>query len=172
MQLKIRKRVVFYLILFDILLFITFILFSFEISLPQRSEEQVLKTVYVTGAIAMPGTYKFSRDITIADVIRYAGGMEKNADLAYVSESLNLADSVTDKQHLHIPYVVEESLNSGSLVSLNNSSKAELDSLPGIGPATAEKIIAARPYSSVEQLKDIAGIGDSKYQEIMSLVEL
>ncbi len=172
MQIKTRKRVVLYLILFDVLLFLTFILFSFEISFPQRSEELVLKTVYVTGAIATPGMYKFSRDITIADVIRYAGGIEEDADLTYISESLNLADSVTDKQHLHIPYVVEESLNTSSLISLNNSSKAELDSLPGIGPATAEKIIDARPYSSLEQLKDIAGIGDSKYQEIVSLVEL
>lgn len=172
MQLKIRKRVLIYLVLFDVLLFFTFFLFSFEVSLPVESEKTTSKTVYISGAIASPGMYKFSSDMSVADVIRYAGGVAWNADLEYVGKTLNLADSVTDKQHLHIPYVVEEQESTSSLISLNSSSKAELDSLPGIGPATADKIIAGRPFSSLEQLKDIGGIGESKYQEIASLIEL
>jgi competence protein ComEA len=56
------------------------------------------------------------------------------------------------------------------LTDLNTADAATLETLPGVGPATAQNIIAARPFNSVEELKDVRGIGDARFEELRSLV--
>jgi competence protein ComEA len=112
----------------------------------------------------------------VADAIDAAGGYAPEADLDAAARQLNLAAALTDGQQLRVPRIGEadaggappgESQGSGAgggLVNLNTASADELDALPGIGPVTVEKIIAARqqaPFSSLDDAvaRDVMNAG-------------
>ena len=131
--------------------------------------------IYVSGAVKSPGIYELEADSRIYDAIDAAGGFDENADAEYINNSVNLASKILDEQKITIPFentsTSEMSAQTQSgLININNASEAELDSLPGIGPATAKKIIQARPFQNIEDLKSVAGIGDSKFTQIKDLV--
>ncbi len=168
------KRIFFWLVLFDLILLATFILERTGLTLPSV-DVSVPGTlnVYVSGAVAQPGVYSFLSETNIASVIRSAGGLTQDADLIYVEEVLNLAQKVSNEQHLHIPLAIENANNNGSaLVSINEAALSELVTLPGVGDSTAQKIIAGRPFKDLSQLLDIPGIGEGKYAELLPLVRL
>ena len=116
--------------------------------------------VHVDGAVANPGVYDVPTGSRVTDVIGAAGGLTDDAD----QTKINLAAKVADGSKVYIPKLGEalsastfqgDSLKGGSqtnLVNINTASEAELDTLPGIGPVTAQKIIVSRPYSSLEEL--------------------
>lgn len=124
------------------------------------------KLIHISGEIKNPGVYEFKDDTRLAEIIELAGGLTENADKQFVSEKLNLAQKLKDEQKIYIPSVVlsnsnNESINvsnTSDLVNINNASIDELDRLPGIGPATAQKIIDARPFESTEELLDVSGM--------------
>lgn len=60
----------------------------------------------------------------------------------------------------------------GGKVNINTATLEQLDALPGIGPSTADKIIAARPFESIDELMDVSGIGEAKFDEIKELVDV
>jgi competence protein ComEA len=167
------KRIFFWLVLFDLILLTTFILERTGLTLSSVDVSPMSSvTVYVSGAIAYPGVYSFLSETNIASVIRSAGGLTQDADLIYVEEVLNLAQKVSNEQHLHIPLAIENTSNSSRLVSINESTLSELVTLPGVGDSTAQKIIAGRPFKDLSQLLDIPGIGEGKYAELLPLVRL
>ncbi len=108
----------------------------------------------------------------IQDSLVAAGGLSAQADRVYISKNLNLATKLTDGAKVYIPFAGEavgngQALNSSSsvdtvsgLINVNTSSQVGLESLPGIGPVTAQKIIAGRPYGSIQELlnKKIVGV--------------
>lgn len=129
--------------------------------------------VHVDGAVVRPGVYKLSGEARVDDAIKAAGGMTTEAD----TKSVNLAARIADGQKI---YVQSQSQSGGQvagqvqsgLISINSGTQAELESLPGIGPVTAQKIISARPYGSVEELLSKKAVSSSVYQKIKDLVSI
>ncbi|RJP27450.1 MAG: hypothetical protein C4536_13930 [Actinobacteria bacterium] len=136
-------------------------------------------TVHVTGAVSHPGVVLLAEGDRVIDAIEAAGGPLTEADL----EKLNLAQVVQDGQKIAVPLQgaaenpdAPGAEKTGKKVNLNTSSQRELEELPGIGPTLAERIIAYRErkggFSSVDELKQVSGIGDKKLEEIRDLVEI
>ena len=125
--------------------------------------------VYVTGAIQSPGLYKLSSVSTVGDVIKGAGGALPYGDV----ESINLAETVTGGQHIHIKFNFHgnhEALLRNQKININTASVKELDALPGIGPTMAKRIEEYRQskgaFTSIEDIKHVKGIGDGLFKKI------
>jgi len=139
--------------------------------IPAGSGAATIK-VDVEGAVKRPGVYELPADSRVSEAIDKAAGLAEVADKAWVTKNLNLAGKLTDGQKIYIP-AVGEAVSSGSVASqvsskinINTASERELDSLPGIGPVTAQKIIAGRPYSSVDELLSKKVVGRSTFEKI------
>lgn len=151
--------------------------------------EAAVVVVHVAGAVAAPGLHELAPGARVADAIAAAGGLAPNADGA----RLNLAAPVTDGERVYVPAVGEgppppvvggssggggAGTGDGSMpagpVNLNTADEAALDSLPGVGPATAAAIIEHRDkiggFTSVDQLLDVRGIGEAKLEALRDLV--
>jgi competence protein ComEA len=140
--------------------------------------------LHVAGAVVSPGVYDLGPDTRVADAIEAAGGLSPTADAARI----NLAAPVTDGQRVYVLTSAEETPPSvpgeaagpsgepgaAGPVNLNTADEAALDSLPGVGPATAAAILDHRDevgaFTSVEQLLDVPGIGDAKLEALRDLV--
>jgi competence protein ComEA len=121
--------------------------------------------VDVEGSVVTPGLHRLSPGARIADAIEAADGFGPDADLDAAAAQLNLAAALVDGQQIRVPRVGESAAAgpsgapgssgsaSGGLVNLNSASPEELDALPGIGPVTVQKIVAARqeaPFASLD----------------------
>jgi competence protein ComEA len=134
--------------------------------------------VHVAGAVVSPGVYRLSDGSRTIDAISAAGGARGDADVGRV----NLAARLSDGLRVYIPTVgeltapvVDASTDATQgPINLNAATADQLDDLPGIGPATATAIIAYRrdhgPFSSVDQLLEVHGIGPAKLEQIRPLV--
>lgn len=138
--------------------------------------------VDVSGEVQKPGVYKIDSKARTQDALVAAGGLTADADRSYVSKSMNLAAPLTDGMKIYIPKHDEMSpassnmrIASGSvsgLISINSGSSSELESLPGIGPVTAGKIIDNRPYGSVDELLSKKVVGQATFDKIKDLAGL
>lgn len=136
-------------------------------------------TVHVAGAVKHPGVVLLAHGDRVLDAIEAAGGPLPEADL----ENLNLAQAVQDGQKIAVRVRGEggNEAASGSgeeqeKINLNSADRKSLEGLPGIGPTLAERIIAYRDkkggFSNVEELKQVSGIGEKKFEEIRDMVEI
>jgi competence protein ComEA len=136
-------------------------------------------TVHVSGAVAHPGVVLLVEGDRVIDAIEAAGGPLPEADL----DNLNLAQAVQDGQKIAVPVrgaaASEATSGSGEVkkrINLNTADAKSLEELPGIGPTLAERIIAYRDkkggFRSVEELKQVSGIGEKKFEEIRDMVEI
>lgn len=134
---------------------------------------------YVSGAVRSPDVYQLPADGRIKDLVLAAGGLTQDAD----SERINLAERLKDGEHVHIPRQGEPAPSGGEptsaaesagLVDINSAGEAELGELPGIGQALAARIVEHRdangPFKSVEDLRNVKGIGAALLAKIASLV--
>lgn len=123
--------------------------------------------VAVQGEVVNPGVYDLPWGATVADLLAAAGGLTNAAD----GNLVNLAAPLDASSSIFVP---SRQVNSptGTRVSLNNASLAELDTLPGIGPALAQRIVAARPFNRVDDLLDVSGIGERTLENVRPLVTL
>lgn len=133
--------------------------------------------VHVSGAVTTPGLYVLPAGARVVDAIAASGGFAADADTAAV----NLARTVEDGEQLHVPRAGEAAAappaagaQEGGLVDLNTADAALLDTLPRIGPAIAERIIAWREenggFTTVEDLLAVPGIGDRMLESLRDLV--
>lgn len=130
---------------------------------------------YITGAVVSPGLYELDSSATVGDVIKLAGGLLPYADV----ESINMAKSVTGGDHIHVVFNFHgnpEALLRGNKININTATAKELDALPGIGPAMAKRIEEYRsqkgPFTSVEGIKGVKGIGDGLFKKIKDKITI
>jgi competence protein ComEA len=145
--------------------------------LPTFTETQTEPTgifVHVVGEVTKPGVYELRQGDRVVDAIESAGGITKSADLT----SLNLARVLFDGEQIVVSdRSAVASLSSGiGLISINRATAADLDSLPGIGPVIASRIVSYRetngPFTSISSLTEVSGIGEALMSKIKDLVTL
>jgi competence protein ComEA len=131
------------------------------IKVADKAEETSTKIkVDVEGAVNHPGVYVIKEGDRINDVIGIAGGLTADADVNWIELHINKAEKVTDGYKLYVPRKGEAEKNevagknTTGIISINFSTQAELESLPGVGEVTAGKIIQGRPYSQIKELVD------------------
>lgn len=123
--------------------------------------------VDVEGAVQNPGVYHLSQGDRVADALIKAGGLSANADRSQIAKTLNLAAKLTDGGKIYLPFLGEKTAsNTQNTLNINTASLSDLDSLPGIGQATAQKIIENRPYASIEDLVSKKILGSKALEKI------
>jgi competence protein ComEA len=136
--------------------------------------------VSVAGQVVRPGLVRLPAGARVADALQAAGGPVPGADLAGV----NLARRLTDGEHVLLApdtgqgpaaqMAGEAPAANGSKVNLNTATLAELDALPGVGPVTARRILDWRAangrFGSVDQLREVDGIGETRFAQLRELV--
>ncbi len=138
------------------------------IATPQGETDIDSVAVYVSGAVECPGVYILPQGSRVADAVKAAGNWLPYAD----AESVNLAQKVSEGDHISVGYdfAPPESALGITLVNLNRATEKELETLPGVGPATARKIVEYRTenglFGVTEDLKKVKGIGEGKFQKI------
>lgn len=153
------------------------------------------KTIFIdiSGAVKNPGVYELNLGARLNEVIIKAGGLTEETDEEYFSRNFNLARILTDQDKIYIPSIDEISLgvfnetsknvsfldpvsqteeSSEFKISVNTATQEDLKSLPGIGPATAGKIINNRPYSTIDELLTKKAITSSVFNKIREYIDL
>jgi competence protein ComEA len=146
-----------------------------EIIPAQSSTDSVVfeLAIDIAGAIQNPGLYQLSPDSRVEDLLIAAGGLSSDAHRDWVAQHLNRARKLVDGEKIYIPFEGETNLPAGSVsgtsstspISINTASQAQLESLWGIGPVTAQNIIDNRPYSSFNDLLDRKVIKNNVWEQ-------
>lgn len=152
---------------------------------PSRSEV----VVHVVGAVRRPGLFRLPEGTRVADAVRRAGGASRRADLS----GINLAAPLVDGTQIVVPLRVQGAapapggggiagsdvgvgtgVAAGRKPSLSSATADELESLPGVGPITAQKIIDYRaehgPFRTIDELDAVPGIGPVRIEQLRDLV--
>ena len=122
-------------------------------------------TVSISGAIREPGVYELPWGTRLEDLVLKAGGLRADAEESLV----NLAQPLDTGRSIFIPFYDTD--EGDERISLNEASARELQFLPGVGEATAERIIDGRPYRSVEDLLKVSGIGPKTFSELEGYIK-
>ena len=137
-----------------------------------KNEEKIKIYADISGCVEKPGVYEVEEGTRIFQLIEKAGGLTKDADI----EGLNRAEIVSDGQKIII-YAKGESqesentgVSSSGKININTADASQLQTISGVGPVTAEKIIEYRKangkFSSIEDIKNVSGIGDKTFEKI------
>lgn len=157
------------------------------------TEDEDIVVVHITGSVKTPGIVKLKEGSRIEDAIEAAGGLTDDADISLV----NLAYILDDGTKIRIPSAFDEEIEeddimtdeigenvvventsstSSKTVNINKATQTELQTLPGIGASLASKIIEYREqngkFKSIEDIKEVTGIGDNKYENIKNLISV
>lgn len=143
--------------------------------------EKDLIMVDICGAVNEPKVAELPQESRVADAIDAAGGLTENADITQI----NQAAFITDGEKIYIPEVGEDvtgialdggtSMSSGK-VDINTATSEELQTLNGVGPATAEKILQYRSdvgyFKSIDEIKNVSGIGDKTFENLKEYIKV
>lgn len=122
--------------------------------------ETTKKTIEIKGEVHEPGVYEVDAHASIDDIIEMAGGCTSDADMSGINQSMDIGNEGV----IVIPQRKEE-----ELISINSADAKTLDELPGVGPSIAQRIIEYRnqtPFQSLEDIKQVKGIGDAMFEKI------
>ena len=139
--------------------------------------------VHLTGRVRRPGVFRLPRGSRVMDAITAAGGATAGADL----DTVNLARKLVDGEQIRVPARGERPVPpspglpgpgpvaaaTGAPVDLNTATTEQLEALPGVGEVTAARIAAyrdAHPFRSVEELRQVDGIGERRFAQLKDLV--
>ena len=163
-----------------------------EICEPEIVEEEIDTCpilVDISGAVKIPGVYCFEKGSSVVDAVKKAKGFTLDAGFKYISMRINLATVMVDNSKIYIPFEIdydcklltfnlpkdaiditipdieqeEDTQGPSECISINTATQQELETLSGVGPSTALKIIEGRPYTVLEDLLDVSGIGDATF---------
>ena len=137
-------------------------------------------SVHIDGAVVKPGVYEFPARTRLHEVLARAQGIRQDADSAAVAKNINLSKYVEDQEKIYIPFKqsfdqqqeLEKTNNDEDLISINTATSAELETLPGIGPTAAARIIEGRPYSSIDTLIKQKIIYQTVFEKIKNSISL
>lgn len=161
-------------------------------NLVENESSKDLVVVHITGSVKNPGIVKLSEGSRIEDAIQAAGGLTENADISKV----NLAYVLDDGIKIKIPSITDDDIGDEEIINeesgeniiendttssknnksinINKATETELETLPGIGASLASRIVEYRKqngnFSSIEDIKNVSGIGDSKYLNIKDFI--
>jgi len=157
---------------------------NIENNIEYKNKENTISknvTIYVSGEVNNPGIVTIESDKRLYDAVEKLGGVTENADL----NRINLAIKLNDEEHYIIPKIGEDNIISQDIsvnnidtikneqtskININTATIEELDNLPGVGEATANKILNYREengiFKSIEEVKNVNGIGEKKYIDI------
>lgn len=165
-----------------------------------NSESNSKIIIYITGQVRKEGVYELDENSRITDAIEMAGGLKEEANI----ENINLAEILEDGTKIYIPNKkennkqteninliqkntgntteiskknnTENKQNQNTKININTATQTELETLPGIGPSTALKIVNYRKdngkFKNIEDIKNVSGIGDSKFNNIKNLIKV
>ncbi|HEX7594116.1 MAG TPA: helix-hairpin-helix domain-containing protein [Anaerolineae bacterium] len=154
---------------------------------PRPSATPASVIIDVRGAVAQPGVYTLSAGSRLQDALTQAGGVLPNAE----TRNLNLARRLNDGEQIYVPQAGEVTVAAPTtpgkgapasaatktplgIINLNTATLEELDVLPGIGPAIAQRIIDYRnqngAFKQIDDLKKVRGIGDALFSQIKDMV--
>lgn len=182
----IKKYYIYIIVLVILILLVIFIPmeeedspFPFEPNISNESrDEPVYIYIDIKGEVKNPGVYKVLIDSRLFQLLTLAGGTTGEADTLAINLSLKLYD----QQVIYIPsysdefpiisYVIDD--NVSKVININSASLEILDTLPGIGPSTAQSIIDYRTevgfFISIEDIMNVTGIGEATFNEIKDLI--
>lgn len=151
-----------------------------EVIFETKNEEVRTMKVDVEGAVVHPGVYEMTGNARVQEALILAGGLSSLADREWVAKNLNLAAKLLDGAKIYIPQKGESGIKNqesgikgetiGEKININTATTEELDKLPGVGPVTAQKILAGRPYQTVEDLLAKKIVGASVFSQIREQV--
>ena len=153
-----------------------------EVTAPPVVVEQVQAPqifVDVTGAVNTPGVYTLTASSRVIDAIKAAGGSAAGADLS----TINLARVLADGEQIYVDAAVTNSkgvrisaTKRSGPISINRATVSDFDSLDGIGPVIARRIVEYRkthgPFMTIEDLQKVSGIGEAKFAQIKSKIRI
>lgn len=139
----------------------------------QTEVEETYIYIDVGGAVVNPGVYKLKKGSRVYQAIKMAGGLCENAD----TNSLNQAKFLEDGEKINVPESIVDNNNSynsqSNLININTAEKSKLMELSGVGNAIAERIIDYRNktrFDTIEDIKNVKGIGDATFEKIKSKI--
>ncbi len=148
--------------------------------------------VDISGAVNTPGVYCFQKGAAVMDAIKKAKGFTLDAGYKYVSMRVNLATVMLDNSKIYIPFETDydcklltfnlpkdvvditiphteetedETEDTLECISINTATQEQIESLDGVGPSTATKIIGGRPYTQLDDLLKVSGIGEATFNK-------
>lgn len=137
-----------------------------KVSNNEVSMESNIYSVSISGSVVNPGTYTVTKDSNLGYLVSLAGGLKDNADIT----SFNSDATLKDGGSYYISYIKEGE----SKISINSANQVQLDMLPGIGEVFAKRIIEYRSkngqFKTIEELKNVKGIGESLFETLKDLV--
>ncbi|MDD3002540.1 MAG: ComEA family DNA-binding protein [Candidatus Shapirobacteria bacterium] len=139
-------------------------------------------TIDISGEVVNPGVYKLKNGAILDEAIAMAGGLGAKANLTWIDKNLNRAEKLYDGQKIYIPNVVDDEKvilgvsTTKNIVRINTAGLEDLDTLNGVGPSIAQRIIDYRTenggFKSVEEIKLVPGIGDKMFEKIKNDIQL
>ncbi|MBN1618298.1 helix-hairpin-helix domain-containing protein [Candidatus Dojkabacteria bacterium] len=147
--------------------------------------------VDISGSVILPDVYCLKSGSIVNDIISLSEGFSDDVCIEWVDKNLNRAELLQPNQKIYIPSLTDSDcillnrevqsldgdLNNGVIsnssglcsdgrISINTADSSQLESITGVGPATATKIIEARPYNRIEDIMDVKGIGESTFEKM------
>ncbi|MBR6013275.1 MAG: helix-hairpin-helix domain-containing protein [Selenomonadaceae bacterium] len=185
-----RNKIIFIMTLTFIIVIASFYFFSEQKEYfppPEKIIQYPKKeiSVYISGQVKNPAvvTFEDEENLKIIDAVNAAGGLTEFAD----TELVNLAEPLSDGQHVHIPtkkILVQEipadksaknkSSSNSELININTADETELQKIRGVGPAIAKRIIDFREengnFQTIDDLKKVRGIGEKTFEKIKNSI--